>query len=1516
MESGASANASSSTTPPGLGSAGKDDTRVVWKDSPATKQIRGSGTGRLAFQREMQGFVGLLGRASRQASPASVSTTPGSYSAKAKRKMALPLVAPVSISKKGDERPSGGIARQILFSPSDGIDGPQRLERQRSYQRGDSQDELLLLDQLDEQLARDDETPSTTGFSLLTPPPRVPSVVTSTETLTTPTPKKSSVVVEQKLEFESPDFTEESWQRLEQIEYQASQQIAMRERERTTEEGTLSGEDSCATQPLAISQDILPPTPRRRAKLMRSTPSGPSSAPPPPLSSAPSVNQSTPSAVDKRLEFDDEDDESLALMEAAAIAAEQSRAKAGAQGPVAPSFKRFVVLEVDNDAYNRRQHLRLLDDDSEQHVQAELRDDWYETPLEAGDTINLILYEQDQHGFFSQSSSQQQPTQGLSQTIIVDNDHHLVVVHPDILVSPTSVTTSFGCLRRAVIRETLNVSRPTNQKALLGTLKHELFQKALVEGRHDLEFLRSVAPQVVSSHVLELVGSGLSEESAMFEMGKLMEDYQTWLRNISASGVLLNEPPLAPTAGMKVIVQQVLAVEEMLWSIQWGLKGSTDASVEAVFAGANQHDTKSSIVLPLELKTGSKMYGGVEHQGQVILYTMLLNERYQQNCRDGLLMYAPGIETNRISAMAAHIRGLVIARNKYASAMARVKALGGAGSTTSAEQQDSVFPPMLRRRNDCSRCFQVDECVLHHAAVEHGTSESSGLDTLFDEKVGHLEEADRAYFRRWHRLVDLEQQHAEKNLRALWLQSGWKRERDPEGVCVAQLQLVSNEPAPRGASRTTMRVLRFKRDSRGKRDASEVISGSFLDQLRFRVDDRVILSAESLDGKKMLVHITRGRLTGITSDIITMEAFQGVPAIVTRGDSVVGTEYVWRLDKDAIISGLNRAKENLVRLLIGPQPEEIKEGINTQSPLRSDALLMGLTQPTPPQSEPSNVGDVRRRKLIVHLTQPRFRAFRLAELLFERKDPKSTKQAQALMHEYSQLNIDQQRAVLKVLNSLDYALILGMPGTGKTSTIAFTVRVLVFLGFSVLISSYTHSAVDNLLLKLINYDLPMLRIGNAAQVHPLLAPYTLEQGDALSVKDVETRIQQAKVVGCTCLSVNSHVLFSKRRFDFCIVDEATQTTEPVVLGPLRCADTFVLVGDHYQLPPLVVNAQARREGMDMSLFRRLSEAHPEATQQLSYQYRMNSDIMLVANRLVYGDKLKCGSFDVASNQLRLTGLTREMNEWKRRAWPFQVLESTHGVQFLNTDAVPSVSETRELSASVEMPGSSRGKKLENIVEARVVAGLVEVIVAGGVPEAEIAVISPFRSQVGLITRQLRGNGDLVARGVEVSTIDKYQGKDKAVILVSFVRCNQENHVGELLTDWRRINVALTRAKQKLVLVGSRRTLVAGSALFQVLMQLIDEKQWEYRLTENGLPVLEEMTKQVRPLMMKNESYGRRTREPESEADIEVSTLRRGNSDIEGLVPNAMPLRQQRFPDQQRRPQMPPITRDIIGDAYR
>ena len=417
---------------------------------------------------------------------------------------------------------------------------------------------------------------------------------------------------------------------------------------------------------------------------------------------------------------------------------------------------------------------------------------------------------------------------------------------------------------------------------------------------------------------------------------------------------------------------------------------------------------------------------------------------------------------------------------------------------------------------------------------------------------------------------------------------------------------------------------------------------------------------------------------------------------------------------------------------------------------------------------------------------------------------------------FDDLNAEQARAIEHVLAARDYALILGMPGTGKTTTIARLLQVLARGQKSVLLASFTNAAVDNVLLKLKAHGQDFLRIGSVGSVHQDIVEYTVDgcmfEHTAASLAELYS---STMIVATTCMGTK-HDLFRKRRFDYCIVDEASQISQSMCLGPLLCADVFVLVGDHYQLPPLVRSAGAQDKGMSISLFKRLSEAHSQAVHQLCSQYRMNESIMKLSSKLVYGGQLRCGTPEVASSVLQLpswpscytSGTTDS-----RLAWIVDALAPASPVVFIDTDTI-SAAEDRSADA------------LQNGAEAAIVAALVGRLVELGVSDQLLAdmvgIISPYRSQLRVIKAalqrqlQLQGHASSQADRVEVNTVDRYQGRDKDCIILSLVRSNRSQAVGSLLKDWRRVNVAITRAKTKMIFVGSASTL-RGSAVFDRLI---------------------------------------------------------------------------------------------------
>lgn len=261
----------------------------------------------------------------------------------------------------------------------------------------------------------------------------------------------------------------------------------------------------------------------------------------------------------------------------------------------------------------------------------------------------------------------------------------------------------------------------------------------------------------------------------------------------------------------------------------------------------------------------------------------------------------------------------------------------------------------------------------------------------------------------------------------------------------------------------------------------------------------------------------------------------------------------------------------------------------------------------------------------------------------------------------------------------------------------------------------------------------------------------------------------------------------------------------------------MLVGDHNQLPPLVQKQEARQRGLDVSLFKMLSDAHPMATVELCTQYRMNGDIMQLSNTLVYDHKLVAGSQQVARQCLSPPLLRNVASRLTaQRKWLLSVLDPARRVVVLDTDQV---------GASLEQAGNGSG--LYNPTECAVLAELIDTFGAAGCSMSQLGIISPYQSQLKAIRKRLGPRP-----GLEISTVDKYQGSDKDCVLLSLVRSNSGRKVGRLLEDWRRVNVAFTRAKCKLIILGSLSTLQESPA-FVRFVQLVRNQNWVLQIPKDA-----------------------------------------------------------------------------------
>ena len=997
-----------------------------------------------------------------------------------------------------------------------------------------------------------------------------------------------------------------------------------------------------------------------------------------------------------------------------------------------------------------------------------LRGEWYDTEAKTQSYVHII-------GDFSRDGR-----------CIVDNDHNIVILHPDQLVSTTVVADSFGCMRRAVLQDRVKATSEPTPALVYGTLLHEIFQEALTAKRWDPLFLTNVIHNVMEKHVEDLYTIKVGLAAAREHLESKMTELRHW-------AIAFVAPEPRPDAMVQdrnnkkvnMCINKLLDVEEHVWSPMFGLKGNIDATVQVqIRDGVN----KQTLTVPFEVKTGKHV--SIHHTAQTALYNLLLSDRYDIDVTCGILYYMESSITMRVPTIRRELRHMILQRNRLAA---------------SIRGRNIRLPPMAKRQNMCDRCYAQTPCFIYHRLADEGDGETSGMGAKFAQVVKHLSPVHQEFFVRWENLLTLEERESQKLKRELWTMVSADREK--QGRCFGDVVIdqILEEASPTRINRYTYVFV--------KRDPAPGFS--FMES-ELAMGEPIVVSDEQGHFALAVGYVTKLRKHQITVavdrrlhnarqrqpgfDEVNNQVFGGIMEVKARGaaateaTSAASTEppqIRYRLDKDEFSNGMAVVRNNLVQVMA--------HGV---------------------------FGSQDIRRLVVDLEPPRFKPI----------PTQYTISSSSL----DSLNVDQKRAIEKVMSAQDYALVLGMPGTGKTYTIAHIIRALVSQGKSVLLTSYTHTAVDNILLKLRDDKMGILRLGAPAKVHPDVQDFvTLAGMPMTSFEQIKEAWHGNPIVATTCLGI-SHPIFHERTFDVCIVDEASQITLPICLGPIRMAKTFVLVGDHNQLPPLVQNEQAREGGLDVSLFKVLSDAYPDSVVNLEHQYRMCEDIMTLSNTLIYDGRLCCGTEALKKRKLDIPN----MSALKQRhhdadtissfsssslhsvctngpqCWLRRVLDPEARVVFLDTDNL----QPRAFE-------EAKGKRFVNRAEAQLVTQLVDSLVLTGVPASEIGVMTHYRSQLSLIRHSLRHVGG----GVEMHTADRFQGRDKEVVVLSLVRSNEQGSIGDLLKDWRRINVAFTRAKTKLLVVGSRSTLrCAEREMVARFVGIMESRGWVYRLPPDAL----------------------------------------------------------------------------------
>lgn len=462
------------------------------------------------------------------------------------------------------------------------------------------------------------------------------------------------------------------------------------------------------------------------------------------------------------------------------------------------------------------------------------------------------------------------------------------------------------------------------------------------------------------------------------------------------------------------------------------------------------------------------------------------------------------------------------------------------------------------------------------------------------------------------------------------------------------------------------------------------------------------------------------------------------------------------------------------------------------------------------------------------------------------------------------LNPTQERAVNEVLWAKDVAIVHGPPGTGKTTTLVEAINETLMRESQVLVCAQSNMAVDWISEKLVDRGINVLRIGNPTRVNDKMLGFTYERRfeshpdypqlwairkairelrknrkkgsenyhqkiERLKSRaaEIEIRINaelfgEARVIACTLVG-SAHRLLEGMKFGTLFIDEAAQALEAACWIPMRRASRVILAGDHCQLPPTVKSIAALRAGLGKTLMERIAENKPEVVTLLKIQYRMNDEIMRFSCDWFYGGKvesapqIKYRSVLDYDHPITWIDTSNEENQITIEG------EDAPEDSASTSSSVSAANQNSDLNFKEQFVGESFGRinKAEAELTLLTLAEYFTKIGKQRVLEEriDVGIISPYRAQVQYLKKLIKKYEFFkpYRRLISVNTVDGFQGQERDVILISLVRSNDEGQIG-FLKDLRRMNVAMTRARMKLIILGNKDTMTKHPFY---------KKLWEY-----------------------------------------------------------------------------------------
>ena len=468
------------------------------------------------------------------------------------------------------------------------------------------------------------------------------------------------------------------------------------------------------------------------------------------------------------------------------------------------------------------------------------------------------------------------------------------------------------------------------------------------------------------------------------------------------------------------------------------------------------------------------------------------------------------------------------------------------------------------------------------------------------------------------------------------------------------------------------------------------------------------------------------------------------------------------------------------------------------------------------------------------------------------------------------LNPTQERAVNEVLWAKDVAIVHGPPGTGKTTTLVEAINETLMRESQVLVCAQSNMAVDWISEKLVDRGINVLRIGNPTRVNDKMLGFTYERRfeshpdypqlwairkairelrknrkkgsenyhqkmDRLKSRaaEIELRINaelfgEARVIACTLVG-SAHHLLEGMKFGTLFIDEAAQALEAACWIPMKRASRVILAGDHCQLPPTVKSIAALRAGLGKTLMERIAENKPEVVTLLKIQYRMNDEIMRFSSDWFYGGKvesapqIKYRSVLDYDHPITWIDTSNEENQITIEGEDAPEDSASTASSVSASSSESAANQNSDLNFKEQFVGESFGRINKAEAELTLLT-LAEYFTKIGKQRVlsesiDVGIISPYRAQVQYLKKLIKKYEFFkpYRRLISVNTVDGFQGQERDVILISLVRSNDEGQIG-FLKDLRRMNVAMTRARMKLIILGNKDTMTKHPFY---------KKLWEY-----------------------------------------------------------------------------------------